>query len=73
MEKSSTSIAEPDLFDGSAWFDPLEAGVRDQMRGFIEALLEEELAASGAAACTNPRRRPARTSAREHGSRWGGR
>ena len=29
---------------GSDWFDPLEAGVRRQIRGFIENLLEEELA-----------------------------
>lgn len=46
MEKNSTAIAEPDVFDGSAWFDPLEAGVRDRVRGFIEALLEEELTAA---------------------------
>jgi putative transposase len=29
---------------GADWFDPLEAGVREQIRGFIESMLEEELA-----------------------------
>jgi putative transposase len=31
---------------GSDWFDPLETGVRLQIRGFIENMLEEELAAA---------------------------
>jgi transposase-like protein len=31
---------------GSDWFDPLEAGVRHQLRSLIEGLLEEELAAA---------------------------
>jgi putative transposase len=31
------------LFDG--WFDPIEAGLRTRVRGFIETLLEEELTA----------------------------
>ena len=31
---------------GADWFDPLEAGVRHQIRGFIENMLEEELAAA---------------------------
>jgi putative transposase len=29
---------------GADWFDPLEAGVREQIRGFIESMLEEKLA-----------------------------
>jgi len=33
------------LFAGEAWFDPIEAGVRDRVRGFIEELLEQELTA----------------------------
>lgn len=33
-------------FLGADWFDPLEAGVRQRVRGFIETLLEEELAAA---------------------------
>jgi transposase-like protein len=31
------------LFTGDAWFDPIEAGIRERIRGFIEALFEEEL------------------------------
>jgi transposase-like protein len=31
---------------GAEWFDPLEAGVRQQIRRFIEELLEEEVAAA---------------------------
>jgi transposase-like protein len=30
-------------FSGEAWFDPIEAGVRERVRGFIEELLEQEL------------------------------
>ena len=33
-------------FLGAEWFDPLEAGVRQQIRRFIEELLEEEVAAA---------------------------
>src|SRR5512144_1953776 len=32
------------LFRGEAWSDPIEAGIRDRIRGFIEQLIEEELA-----------------------------
>jgi putative transposase len=35
-----------ELFTGQAWFDPIEAGVRDRVRGFIEELLEQELTAA---------------------------
>jgi transposase-like protein len=35
-----------ELFAGEAWFDPIEAGVRDRVRGFIEELLEQELTAA---------------------------
>jgi putative transposase len=31
---------------GEGWFDPLETGVRQQIRSFIESMLEEELAAA---------------------------
>jgi putative transposase len=48
MEKDSTKpsagVAASALFVGENWFDPLEAAVRGRIRGFIEALLEEELA-----------------------------
>ena len=32
-----------EMFAGEAWFDPIEAGVRDRVRGFIESLVEAEL------------------------------
>src|SRR3954453_16478731 len=34
------------LFAGEAWFDPIEVGIRERIRGFIEALFEEELTAA---------------------------
>jgi transposase-like protein len=47
MDKDSTTAASPEgLFAGDAWFDPIEAGLRGRIRGFIEAMLEEELAAA---------------------------
>ena len=44
MEKHSrnSATASPALL-GEAWFDPIEVAVRDQIRGFIEALVDEEL------------------------------
>ena len=44
MEQDSTTTRggmEP--FSGEAWFDPIEAGVRERVCGFIEELLEQEL------------------------------
>src|SRR5215203_4043939 len=44
MDKdSSTDAGEPALFAGAAWFDPIEAGLRGRIRGFIEELVEQEL------------------------------
>ena len=40
------AIADQVPFLGADWFDPLEAGIRQHIRGFIENLLEEELAAT---------------------------
>jgi transposase-like protein len=40
------AIEEAVPFLGSDWFDPLEAGVRHQIRSFIEGMLEEEVAAA---------------------------
>jgi len=46
MSKDSTTTESTEgLFAGDAWFDPIEAGLRGRIRGFIEAMLEEELAA----------------------------
>jgi len=46
MQKDSTAAPEASLFDGADWFDPIETGIRDRVRGFIEELLEEELTAT---------------------------
>ena len=43
---SSQRLAEEALFAGEAWFDPIEAGLRDRIRGFIEELVEQELQAA---------------------------
>jgi putative transposase len=47
MAQDSTTVADgTGLFAGQAWFDPIEAGIRDRIRGFIEELLEQELTAA---------------------------
>ena len=47
MGKDSTERpAEAALCAGEAWFDPIEAGLRERIRGFIEELLEQELTAA---------------------------
>ncbi len=46
MEQDSTAPAVAEVFEGAAWFDPIEAGLRERMRGFIETMLEEELTAA---------------------------
>jgi transposase-like protein len=43
---STTTVDETTLFLGEAWSDPIEAGIRDRIRGFIGGLIEEELAAA---------------------------
>jgi putative transposase len=45
-EDSTKRPAEAALFAGEAWFDPIEAGLRERIRGFIEELLEQELGAA---------------------------
>ena len=51
MEQDSTTAAGgTGLLAGEAWFDPIEAGIRNCIRGFIEELLEQGkrgLAATG--------------------------
>jgi putative transposase len=44
MEKHRTNsaTASPALLD-ETWFDPIETAIRSQIRGFIEALVDEEL------------------------------
>ena len=47
MEQDSRTTPEAaTLFAGEAWFDPIEAGIRERVRGFIEALVEQELEAA---------------------------
>ena len=48
MEQNSTKTEAADtmLFAGEAWFDPIEMGIRDRVRGFIQELLEQELTAA---------------------------
>lgn len=48
MEQGSTTTDADGtgLFAGKAWFDPIEAGIRDRVRGFIQELLEQELTAA---------------------------
>jgi len=41
-----SEFSRPPLFAGNAWFDPIEAGIRERVRGFIEELLEQELTAA---------------------------
>ena len=48
MEENSTKTQADGtmLFAGEAWFDPIEAGIRDRVRGFIEELIGQELDAA---------------------------
>lgn len=48
MDENSTKTQADGatLFAGEAWFDPIEAGIRGKVRGFIQELLEQELAAA---------------------------
>ena len=43
ITNATAEAAEGTLFLGDDWFDPLEAGVRTRIRGFIEDLVEAEL------------------------------
>ena len=48
MEQGSTTrdTDGTELFASDAWFDPIEVGIRDRVRGFIQELLEQELTAA---------------------------
>ena len=39
--KMPVDVADEKLFDN--WFDPVETELRTKVRGFIEAMIEEEL------------------------------
>ena len=44
MEKHSKDCSEESSeFLGAGWFDPIEAAIRDRVRGFIEELVDAEL------------------------------
>ena len=44
MDKHSrNTAATPPALLSEAWFDPIEMAIRDRVRGFIEALVNEEL------------------------------
>ena len=45
MEKNSTTEAAS-LFAGEAWFDPIEAELRERVRGFLEQMIEQEATAT---------------------------
>ena len=67
MEKDSKnrSAESSGLFD-AAWFDPIEVGIRDRIRGFLEALIDAELdEALGRARYRRSDRRPDTEAARE--------
>src|SRR3984893_19345358 len=40
---TKTAAVAPDIMLFADWFDPIEEGVRERVRGFIETMLEEEL------------------------------
>jgi hypothetical protein len=43
MEKDSRNTAtESPILPGEGWFDPIEMGIREQIRDFIETLVDEE-------------------------------
>lgn len=46
MQKNSTSVEAAPLFAGEAWFDPIEAALRERVRGFLEELVEQEATAA---------------------------
>jgi hypothetical protein len=42
ITKAAAEAAEGKLFDN--WFDPIESNLRGRVRGFLETMIEEELA-----------------------------
>jgi transposase-like protein len=45
VEENSTTET-PSLFAGEAWFDPIEAKLRERVRGFLEEMIEQEATAA---------------------------
>jgi len=46
QNNTKTQVDGTALFAGYAWFEPIEAGVRERVRGFIEELIGQELDAA---------------------------
>jgi transposase-like protein len=46
MKKGSTAEPAASAFDGEAWFDPIEEGLRGRIKQFIEELVEQEATAA---------------------------
>ena len=46
MEKNSTTTEAAPLFAGEAWFDPIEAELRERVRQFLEEMIEQEATAA---------------------------
>src|SRR5436305_5885965 len=46
MQKNSTPAELAPLFAGEAWFDPIEAELRDRVRLFLEEMVEQEATAA---------------------------
>lgn len=46
QDSTKTDANSTALFAGEAWFDPIEAGIRERVRGFIEELIGQELEAA---------------------------
>jgi transposase-like protein len=46
VEKSSTTTGGAPLFAADAWFDPIEAELRERVRQFLEEMIEQEATAA---------------------------
>ena len=46
MDKDSTTTEAAPLFAGEAWFDPIEAELRERVRQFLEEMIEQEATAA---------------------------
>jgi hypothetical protein len=46
VEKSSTTTEAAPLFAGEAWFDPIEAELRERVRQFLGEMVEQEATAA---------------------------
>ena len=45
MDKNSTTDGAP-LLTPEVWFDPIEAELRERVRGFLEEMIEQEVTAA---------------------------